>query len=346
VPVPRDDRRDVVLSLRDASQSYKVRKKTGFGGVDLVRAVRNVTFDIRRGDSFAIVGESGCGKSTLMRLLCRLELPSSGQILCSEADIANLKGKQLLAFRGKLQMVLQDPFGSLPPRTSVGKILEDPLRTHGWRDKAKIRARVLKVMGEVGLPVDLYEELPLGLSAGQRQRINVARALVLEPEILIMDETLSSLDQAEQFKLLDLFQKLQKEYDLTYIYISHDLAMVRKACNRVAVMYLGEVFELADNERLFFDPGHPYTKALLSAMPTLEQRRYRPEDCLMEGEPPSPLNIPEGCSFRSRCPQAMDKCSQSQPSLTVRERQDFAACHLVVPPAVTARFSETVPVNS
>ncbi|MEZ0219668.1 MAG: ABC transporter ATP-binding protein [Tardiphaga sp.] len=346
VPAPRDDRRDVVLSLRDASQSYKVRKKTGFGGVDLVRAVRNVTFDIRRGDSFAIVGESGCGKSTLMRLLCRLELPSSGQILCSEADIANLKGKQLLAFRGKLQMVLQDPFGSLPPRTSVGKILEDPLRTHGWRDKAKIRARVLKVMGEVGLPVDLYEELPLGLSAGQRQRINVARALVLEPEILIMDETLSSLDQAEQFKLLDLFQNLQKEYDLTYIYISHDLAMVRKACNRVAVMYLGEVFELADNERLFFDPGHPYTKALLSAMPTLEQRRYRPEDCLMEGEPPSPLNIPEGCSFRSRCPQAMDKCSQSQPSLTVRERQDFAACHLVVPPAVTARFSETVPVNS
>lgn len=326
-----DQQRDVVLSLRDASQTYKVRKKSGFGGVNLVQAVRNVTFDVRRGDSFAIVGESGCGKSTLMRLLSRLELPSTGQILCSEMDIATLRGKSLLEFRRKLQMVLQDPFGSLPPRTAIGKMLEDPLRTHGWRDNARIRARVLKVMGEVGLPAELYEELPLGLSAGQRQRINVARALVLEPEILIMDETLSALDQTEQFKLLDLFERLQKEYDLTYIFISHDLAMVRKVCNRVAVMYLGEVFELSDNERLFFDPGHPYTMALLSAMPTLEQRRYQPEDCLLEGEPPSPLDIPSGCSFRSRCPKAFETCDRVHPSLTVRDHQDFAACHLVTP---------------
>ncbi|ULK97141.1 ABC transporter ATP-binding protein [Bradyrhizobium sp. I71] len=339
----RNERREVVLSLRDASQVYKVRKKTGFGGVDLVRAVRNVTFDIRRGDSFAIVGESGCGKSTLMRLLCRLELPSSGQIICADKDIASLKGRALLEFRSKLQMVLQDPFGSLPPRTSIGKMLEDPLRTHGRRDKAAIRERVLKVMAEVGLPAELYEELPLGLSAGQRQRINIARALVLEPEILIMDETLSALDQAEQFKLLDLFDKLQKEYDLTYIFISHDLAMVRKACNRVAVMYLGEVFELADNERLFFDPGHPYTKALLSAMPTLEQRRYNPEECLLEGEPPSPLEIPDGCSFRSRCPQALNKCGRLQPSLTVRSRQDFAACHLVLPATATGGLGQASP---
>lgn len=331
--MPRlNDKREVVLSLRDASQIYKVKKKTGFGGFNQVRAVRNVTFDVRRGDSFAIVGESGCGKSTLMRLLSRLELPSSGQVLCGGNDIAQLTGRSLLDFRKKLQMVLQDPFGSLPPRTSIGKMLESPLRTHGWKDSAKIRARVLKVMGEVGLPAELYEELPLGLSAGQRQRINVARALVLEPEILIMDETLSALDQAEQFRLLDLFQKLQKEYDLTYIFISHDLAMVRKACNRVAVMYLGEVFELADNERLFFDPGHPYTMALLSAMPTLEERRYQPEDCLLEGEPPSPIDIPSGCSFKSRCPRAMDRCDSVHPSLTVRGSQDFAACHLVTPP--------------
>ncbi len=321
--------REVVLSLRDASQIYKVRKRSGFGGVNLVRAVRNVTFDVRRGDSFAIVGESGCGKSTLMRLLSRLELPSSGQILCEGKDIAPLKGRELLAFRAQLQMVLQDPFGSLPPRTSIGRMLEEPLRTHGWNDKLKMRARVLKVMGEVGLAAELYNELPLGLSAGQRQRVNVARALVLEPTILIMDETLSALDQAEQFKLLDLFQKLQKEYDLTYIFISHDLAMVRKVCNRVAVMYLGEVFELAENERLFFDPGHPYTMALLSAMPTLEEKRYKPEDCLLEGEPPSPLAIPSGCSFKSRCPRAMDICSGVHPVLTVRNEQDFAACHLI-----------------
>jgi peptide/nickel transport system ATP-binding protein len=328
---PLADEREVVVSLRDASQIYKVKKKSGFGGFNQVRAVRNVTFDVRRGDSFAIVGESGCGKSTLMRLLSRLELPSSGQIICNGEDIAKLRGEELLDFRKRLQMVLQDPFGSLPPRTSVGKMLEDPLRTHGWRDRAKIRNRVLKVMGEVGLSAELYEELPLGLSAGQRQRINVARALVLEPEILIMDETLSALDQAEQFKLLDLFQKLQKEYDLTYIFISHDLAMVRKVCNRAAVMYLGEVFELADNERLFFDPGHPYTMALLSAMPTLEERRYQPEDCLLEGEPPSPIDIPAGCSFKSRCPHAMEKCGSINPSLTVRGTRDFAACHLIMP---------------
>ncbi|MBD8554290.1 ABC transporter ATP-binding protein [Rhizobium sp. CFBP 8762] len=335
--VPRlSDDREVVVSLRDASQIYKVRRKSGFGGVNEVRAVRNVTFDVRRGDSFAIVGESGCGKSTLMRLLSRLERPSSGEVRCNGADIAKLHGKDLMGFRRTLQMVLQDPFGSLPPRTSVGHMLEEPLRTHGWRDKAKIRERVLKVMNEVGLAQALYEELPLGLSAGQRQRINVARALVLEPEILIMDETLSALDQAEQFKLLDLFQKLQKEYNLTYIFISHDLAMVRKVCNRVAVMYLGEVFELAENDRLFFDPGHPYTKALLSAMPTLEERRYQPEDCLLEGEPPSPIDIPAGCSFRSRCPHAFAPCATINPSLTVRGDQNFAACHLVVPPLATA----------
>jgi peptide/nickel transport system ATP-binding protein len=338
--LPPSQQREVVISLRDASQTYRVRKKSGFGGVNLVRAVRDVTFDVRRGDSFAIVGESGCGKSTLMRLLSRLELPSAGQILCADQDIATLSGKALLAFRSKLQMVLQDPFGSLPPRTSIGKMLADPLRTHGWREASRIRERVLKVMGEVGLPAELYEELPLGLSAGERQRVNVARALVLEPEILIMDETLSSLDQSEQFKLLDLFQRLQQDYDLTYIFISHDLAMVRKVCNRIAVMYLGEVFELADNERLFFDPGHPYTMALLSAMPTLEQRRYRPEDCLLEGEPPSPLDIPAGCSFRSRCPRAIEKCDRVHPSLTVRERQDFAACHLVTPPAVSGDVAE------
>lgn len=321
--------REVVLSLRDASQTYRVKKRNGIGGVNLVRAVRNVTFDVRRGDSFAIVGESGCGKSTLMRLLSRLELPSAGQILCEGKDIATLRGRDLLAFRARLQLVLQDPFGSLPPRTSIGRMLEEPLRTHGWRDKEKLRARVLKVMLEVGLAAELYNELPLGLSAGQRQRVNVARALVLEPTILIMDETLSALDQAEQFKLLDLFQALQKEYNLTYIFISHDLAMVRKVCNRVAVMYLGEVFELADNRRLFFDPGHPYTMALLSAMPTLEEKRYKPEDCLLEGEPPSPLSIPAGCSFKSRCPRAMEICNGEQPFLTVRDEQDFAACHLV-----------------
>lgn len=331
---------EAVIRLNDVSQTYKVRRRGSFGAVDQLRAVRNVTFDVNRGDSFAVVGESGCGKSTLMRLLSRLEKPAGGEILCEGRDIAKLSGAELLGFRRKLQLVLQDPFGSLPPRTSIGAMLEAPLRTHGWRDGAKIREKVRGVMDDVGIDPALYDELPLGLSAGQRQRVNVARAMVLEPEILLMDETLSALDQTEQFKLLALFDKLQREHALTYIFISHDLAMVRKACNRIAVMYLGEVVELADNERLFFDPGHPYTKALLSAMPTLEERRYHPQDCLLEGEPPSPIDLPLGCAFRSRCPQSFDACARTQPHLTIRGAQDLASCHLVPSPqALAARAS-------
>jgi len=326
---PPTGARKVIFSLHNVFHTYMIRKRSGFGGFIPVRAVRHVSFEVCRGDSFAIVGESGCGKSTLMRLISRLERPTSGHILYNGEDIGRLKGRELLAFRSRLQMVLQDPFGSLPPRTTIGRMLEEPLRTQGWRDRDKIRERVMQVMGDVGLDTTLYEDLPLGLSAGQRQRINIARALVLRPQILIMDETLSALDQTEQSKLINLFCQLQQEYDLTYIFISHDLAMVRKVCNRVAVMYLGEVVELSENERLFFDPGHPYTMALLSAMPTLEERLYLPENCLLEGEPPSPINIPSGCAFKTRCPQALDICNQQHPAIVARGAGDFAACHLV-----------------
>ncbi|WP_315836932.1 ABC transporter ATP-binding protein [Bradyrhizobium prioriisuperbiae] len=337
----------VVLRLNDVSQTYKVKRRGSFVGTDALRAVHRVTFDVFKGDSFAVVGESGCGKSTLMRLLSRLERPAGGEILCDGEDIAKFSGRGLLGFRRKLQLVLQDPFNSLPPRTAIGRMLETPLRIHGWRDRKRIRDKVCEVMHDVGLPISLYEELPIGLSAGQRQRVNVARAMVLEPEILVMDETLSSLDQTEQFKLLGLFEKLQRQHDLTYIFISHDLAMVRKVCNRIAVMYLGEVVELADNERLFFDPGHPYTRALLSAMPTLETRRYRPEDCLMEGEPPSPIDLPVGCSFRNRCPQAFGPCAEANPVLTVRGQRDLASCHLVLSPqALAAQRQGPIPVVS
>ncbi|MGO7168162.1 ABC transporter ATP-binding protein [Rhizobium leguminosarum] len=321
--------REPIISIRDATRSYRVRKRGTFASYSTVRAVRNVTFDVFPGENFGIVGESGCGKSTLMRLLSRLERPDSGQVLCDGQDITMLAGKGLLKFRRDFQLVLQDPFNSLPPRTAIGAIIEEPLKTHGIVRGAELRDRVLSVMREVGLPGTLYDELPLGLSAGQRQRVNVARAMVLEPKVLIMDETLSSLDQTEQFKLLKLFEQLQAQHGLTYVYISHDLAMVRRVCNRVAVMYLGEVVEIADNSRLFFDPGHPYTKALLSAVPTLEERRYKPEECLLEGEPPSPIDLPPGCSFASRCPNAFGRCHKQSPVLTARGNKDLAACFLV-----------------
>lgn len=320
---------DPVISIQDATRTYRVRKRGTFASYSDVRAVRNVTFDVFPGESFGIVGESGCGKSTLMRLLSRLESPDSGKVICDGQDIGRLGRAEMLKFRRNFQLVLQDPFSSLPPRTAIGAIIEGPLKVHGMRDAKKRRERVLSVMAEVGLPASLYDELPLGLSAGQRQRVNVARAMVLEPKVLVMDETLSALDQTEQFKLLKLFSELQARHGLTYIFISHDMAMVRRVCNRVAVMYLGEVVEIADNTKLFFDPGHPYTKALLSAIPTLEERRYKPEDCLLEGEPPSPIDLPPGCSFASRCPKAFERCQAESPQLTADGKAGLAACFLV-----------------
>jgi len=322
-----------VISLRDVTRSYRVRRRGSLAAHSMVRAVRNVTFDVYTGENFGVVGESGCGKSTLMRLLTRLEVPDDGQVLIDGHDLDTLSRREMLAMRRKVQLVLQDPVNALPPRTSIGAMLAEPLRIHGWKDSSVIRARVLEVMAETGLSQSLYEELPLGLSTGQRQRVNVARAMVLRPRVLIMDETLSMLDQTEQSRLLDLFEQLQTQYGLTYVYISHDLAMVRRVCDRVAVMYLGEVVEVADNERLFFDPGHPYTRALLSAVPALEERRYRPEDCLLEGEPPSPIDLPPGCSFAGRCPHAFDRCQHESPALVARGDRNFAACFLVNPPA-------------
>ncbi len=327
--VPAVQQDQPVISIRDASRYYRVKKAGSFAAHSTVRAVRNVTFDVFAGENFGVVGESGCGKSTLMRLLSRLEQPDSGQILCDGEDLATLRGSALMKFRRNFQLVLQDPFNALPPRTAIGAMLEEPLRTHGMRNAKERRDRVLRVMSEVGLPSTLYDELPLGLSAGQRQRVNVARAMVLSPKVLIMDETLSSLDQTEQFRLLRLFESLQVQHGLTYVFISHDLAMVRRVCNRIAVMYLGEVVEIAANNRLFFDPGHPYSRALLSAVPTLEERRYRAEDCLLEGEPPNPIDLPPGCSFASRCPQAFARCRIESPTLMARGGQDLAACFLV-----------------
>ncbi len=317
-----------IMSVRGAAKLYETYGK---GGRALVQAVRRVDFDVFAGDNFGIVGESGCGKSSLMRLLTGLERPDSGQILFHGEDVGSASAKRLRALRRQFQLVLQDPYGSLPPQSAIGSILEEPLKIHRIGNRAERRERARAVMAEVGLPPSLYESLPTGLSAGQRQRLNVARAMILEPELLIMDETLSALDQTEQGKLLDLFERLQAQHGFTYIFISHDLTMVRQVCSRIAVMYLGETVEVAPNDRLFFDPGHPYTRALLSAAPTLEPRRYRPEECLMEGEPPSPIDLPPGCAFAGRCPQAFDRCRAENPVLHDRGGHALAACFLNPP---------------
>jgi peptide/nickel transport system ATP-binding protein len=321
-----------ILSVDGVSRTYRVRRHSGFLQHSEVKAVRNVTFDVSAGDNFGVIGESGCGKSTLSRLLARLEQPDEGRIRFEGRDIATLRGRALLAQRRSLQLVLQDPYMSMPQRMTIGRIIEEPIVIHGLeKTAAGRRRRALAMMAEVGLPTHLYDQLPTGLSAGQRQRINIARAMILEPKLLILDETLSALDQAEQMRLLDLFERLQAQRGLTYVFISHDLAMVRRVCTRLAVMYLGEVVELAANHALFFDPGHPYSKALLSAAPTVEEKRYRSEDCLLDGEPPSPIDLPAGCGFAGRCPQAFERCRQESPTRRARGLGDFSACFLAQP---------------
>ena len=335
----RDERQDrnrqALMSVRGVAKFYETRGKAGKA---VVQAVRNVEFDVFPGDNFGIVGESGCGKSSLMRLLTGLERPDAGSIIFEGEDVGTATPARLRQLRRRFQLVLQDPFGSLPPQSSIGDIVEEPLKIHGIGTKKERQDRARAALNEVGLGDRLYDQLPTALSAGQRQRLQVARAIVLEPRLLIMDETLSALDQTEQGKLLDLFGRLQAQHGFTYIFISHDLTMVRQVCSRIAVMYLGETVEVAPNERMFFDPGHPYTRALLSAAPTLEERRYRPEECLLEGEPPSPIDLPPGCAFAGRCPHAFDRCHRENPALVSRGDQALAACFLV-PATTTAKAS-------
>ena len=239
-----------------------------------------------------------------------------------------MSSKQILALRKRFQLLLQDPYNAIPPHLTIGRTIAEALHVHGGFGRKEIAERVRSTMAEVGLPVDVLGSLPVGLSAGQRQRVNIARAMVLDPELLILDETLSALDQVEQGKLLTLFERLQVRHGITYIYISHDLSMVRRVCNRIAVMYLGRIVELATNEATFFNPGHPYTRALLSAVPVIEERPYKAETYLLEGEPPDPIDIPPGCSFRTRCPFAFDRCASEDPMLLPRGPVDLAACHL------------------
>ncbi len=320
--------RDVILSVRDVSRIYATKDRNRLFGKQHVQAVRGVSFDVHKGDSLGIVGESGCGKSSLSRLLSRLEAPDTGEIFFKGQSIAGLRGRALLKLRKGFQLLLQDPYNSIPSHTTIGRTVAEPLIIHGGLSKTEIREKVAETMAEVGLAPELVHSLPVGLSAGQRQRVNIARAMVLEPELLILDETLSALDQVEQAKLLALFEKLQARHGMTYIYISHDLGMVRRVCNRVAVMYLGRVVEFAGNETTFFDPGHPYTRALLSAVPGSEHRTYDAATYILEGKPANPIQIPPGCSFRTRCPFAFDLCATADPRLTARGKDDFAACHL------------------
>lgn len=324
---PQSVSKKPILRVREATKTYHTKDPSHFFGTQAVQAVRGVSFDVLEGENFGIVGESGCGKSTLSRLLSWIEVPDSGDIFFEGSSISKMNAGELKELRSHFQLILQDPFTCLPGHKTVGEIICEPLQIHKMASGQKLQDRLQEVMKEVGLAEGSEYKLPFQLSASQRQRVNIARAMVMEPKLLILDETMSSLDQVEQARLLELFDELQKRHKYTYIFISHDLALVRKACSRVLVMYLGRVAEMAENEELFFNPRHPYSRALLSAMPTLEENRFDAEKCLLDGEPPSPVHIPPGCSFRTRCPEAMEICGRIDPT-AMSHGLTQVECHL------------------
>ncbi|WMT20475.1 ABC transporter ATP-binding protein [Parageobacillus toebii] len=292
-----------------------------------VKAVDDVTFTVYKGETLGIVGESGCGKSTTGRMLLRLIEPTEGSIVFEGKEVTKLSKSELRKMRRDMQMIFQDPFASLNPRHTVEKILEEPLVVHGIGSKEERKKRVQEMLEVVGLGRYHAKRYPHQFSGGQRQRIGIARALMTNPKLIIADEPVSALDVSIQAQVLNLLEDLQKEFGLTYIFIAHDLGVVRHISDRVGVMYLGRLVELADSDQLYESPKHPYTKALLSAVPILDPE-YKKESQLLSGDLPNPANPPQGCAFHTRCSACMDICKQKRPEMKEVEKGHYVACHL------------------
>ena len=327
----RPDRRsgETLLSVRDLVKHYPVGGKF-FGGDKnaLVRAVDGISFDVAAGETLGLVGESGCGKTTTGRMVIRLLEPTSGQIEFEGRQVAKAKGRELAQLRQDMQIIFQDPYSSLNPRHTVGKIVAMPLEVNGITPPGGRKKRVQEMLELVGLNPEHYNRYPHEFSGGQRQRIGIARALVVQPRFIVADEPVSALDVSIQAQIINLLRNLQRELDLAFLFIAHDLAVVRHFSQRIAVMYLGKIVEVGAREQIYERPSHPYSRALLSAVPDVtklgneDSKRIR-----LVGDVPTPLDPPSGCRFRTRCWKAQDKCAAEEPPLVLKNGGSLAACH-------------------
>jgi oligopeptide transport system ATP-binding protein len=321
---------DVILDVKHLKKHFPVKQGLLMREVAQVKAVDDVSLEIKRGETLGLVGESGCGKSTLGRALIRLYEPTSGEVQFNGKDFLGLRGEKLRLERRNMQMIFQDPYASLDPRMTVGAILSEPFEIHGILKSREREAKVKVLLETVGLKASHINRYPHEFSGGQKQRICIARALALEPSLIICDEPVSALDVSIQAQILNLMKDLQRKFNLTYVFISHDLSVIEHICDRIAVMYLGKIVEIAPREELFRNPQHPYTQALIQAIPRIGEGKRKIKKSL-GGEVPSPLNPPTGCAFHPRCPHRMEICDKKTPALLNHNPADpahKAACWL------------------
>ncbi|MEM7522760.1 MAG: ABC transporter ATP-binding protein [Pseudomonadota bacterium] len=319
---------ETLVSVQGLSMHFPIYKGLFRRQVGVVKAVDDVSFDIKRGETLGVVGESGCGKSTTGRAILRLYTPTAGTIRLGDDDLTALEGQDLRQLRPEMQMIFQDPQACLNPRMTVGSIIAEPLDEHRREmTRAQKQEKVSELLDAVGMNPDFANRYPHEFSGGQRQRIGIARALALDPQFIVCDEPIAALDVSIQAQVVNLLEDLQSQLGLTYLFISHDLSMVRHIADRVAVMYLGKIVELAPRDAIYEEPLHPYTQALLSAVPTVAATKR--ERVILTGDVPSPANPPKGCNFCTRCPVAETRCHEAEPEWREISPDRFAACHLL-----------------